>query len=119
MKGTFITHEGNIMSEVQKLEREIEVLKQQMKSKKLLETERLVRELRNPNPEIKIREEYRGEDIRRIMKVIFGERQYYNQVSQKARRNISQGGSLLSLQEPEDIIQHLSSVKSESIVQGY
>lgn len=54
MKGTFITHEGNIMTEVQKLEREIEVLKQQMKSKKLLETERLVRELRNPNPEIKI-----------------------------------------------------------------
>lgn len=55
LKNMLISHNGeDELKEVIKLESEIEELKQQMTRKKLQETERLVRELRNPNPEIKI-----------------------------------------------------------------
>ena len=65
--------------------------------KKEEETNWLVWEIWNPNTGLKIHEWSKGEDIWRIMKVIFGENGFYRQVSSKAWRNLSTGWQHLML----------------------
>lgn len=97
----------NIKQQMEKIQDEIDLLREKIKDSKRAEAERLVREIRNPKSKL-ISDHNKGRDIQKILKAMFGESKFYKEVALPATKKKSIHGFLPSKDQKEDIIQYLT-----------
>ena len=69
---------------------------------KSAEADRLVREMRNPKSTYMVESIEQGQEIQRVLKVIFGEKDFYRRIASKAKKKDEI--NKLPTEGPEDLI---------------
>lgn len=85
----------SIKQEMERIQEEIDYLRQSIKESKKAEAERLVREIRNPKSKL-VSYNNKGRDIRKITQAVFGESMFYREVALPATKKKSIHGFLPS-----------------------